>query len=177
MGIGRPRAKNRPNNIALQRRCMRAMEGTPTVRKRKDIMTYIKALKTKFVRYGKIHKGTDNSIKHREDQLVEFDFKFGKKKAVNNLKRLELTGTHKEQLQQVIALLKQDKTVEGFTLVRTCKADGNPTVIRMLDIEDEMSLCVFVKPKPHKGNDNIGVANKKAADEAEKARLKQKAGK
>lgn len=136
MPRGRQRMKTKPNNLALLKRCRRAQVGKPSLKKRKDIIQYITAL----CKFNKTHGTNVNAIVLRKKQLVEFDFRIGQQ-----MIKAKLNTVGIKTIEEVIDLLRQDKLVRGFTLVRTCKADGNPTVIRALDLEDGMSLCVFAK--------------------------------
>lgn len=158
------RLSSRPCDITLQRRCVRAMKGKPTNMKRKDILMYIRRLCERITRYGSTNLNTKRAIEHRENQLYnEFDPRFAEARSITYLREHGMNAGTKyaESIQKVIAKLRNDELVKGFTILRTCKVKGHPKLVGLLDLGNEQTLCVTItSPASPKVKANIAKLNK-----------------
>lgn len=154
---GRPRLKIHPNMNTCRKRAYRALVGKPTLKKRKDLHLVIVMYKSK-ARYS-MNKKIKEAIKHWTKVLRSFDVEYFSQKADARMRVKKIEGKNRmDKLINVLRLLKDGQTVDGFTTMRTCKTEHHPTFSGVLTGEElkmpellELDRSLCITRKQHNG--------------------------
>ena len=141
---GRKRLSTKPCYRTTVRRAERAMQGTPSKKKRADIVKWLNALRRKLK--ARSHGRTEQAIEAWTNNLATFDREFALKKAKARMRSLKL-----KDLEDVLKALKENGAVKGFTILPTAKAPTHQFYMPVVDSTDlnnpellpeGMSLCI-----------------------------------